>query len=620
MKLSITNEKAITLISLVITIIILLILAGISISQLTSSGLLEKSKLAREKSEIAELSEKLELSKAEVQMESENNILTLEKYLEYLLEHKIIEKSDIEKIDEKNANIILDNKYIFLLEEVDNGDIHIQYGGKVDRPIPIIKNVQISNTTNSITVKVSSKNVEEYEYYIKLSNEETYKENEKIETKDTEYTFTGLSPETKYDIKIIVKNKKEKREKELNEIQTAVFVDNTMPEIISIEKDNVIWDENNGNVKVTARAKDVDSGICAYQFSTESTLTSNSDGWNEIDATIETVQTTMVNKTGKIYFYAKDKFNNVNSAEIDIVITYANYDYSGDVQKYKVPYTGIYQIEAWGASGGDIGPHQGGNGAYTKGEIYLNEGTELYLYVGGQGDNKDEGGYNGGQSLHPGQRAFGSSGGGATDIRIKGGTWNNSESLRNRIMVAAGGGGANYRNVDSAAVNTMYGEGNGGAGGKLVGEDGISERYKQEGSRISFNEHDIGTGGTQTQGGKYIAKDANDNVLREIITGGFGKEIDGTVTVQSGAGSGYYMGGASGHGGAGGGSSFISGYKGCNAIDSNGNHTNQANHFSGYVFSNGIMKAGSENMTNPRTGNTTIGNDANGYIKIKFLF
>ena len=44
-----TKERAITLIALVITIIILLILAGVSISALGDNGLFAKAKLAKEK-------------------------------------------------------------------------------------------------------------------------------------------------------------------------------------------------------------------------------------------------------------------------------------------------------------------------------------------------------------------------------------------------------------------------------------------------------------------------------------------------------------------------------------------------------------------------------------------
>lgn len=48
------NKKGITLIALVITIIILLILAGVSIAQLTGNGLFEKAKIAKEESRNAQ--------------------------------------------------------------------------------------------------------------------------------------------------------------------------------------------------------------------------------------------------------------------------------------------------------------------------------------------------------------------------------------------------------------------------------------------------------------------------------------------------------------------------------------------------------------------------------------
>ena len=49
------NIKGITLIALVITIVVLLILAGISISALTQTGLFEKTKQAEQKYENAQV-------------------------------------------------------------------------------------------------------------------------------------------------------------------------------------------------------------------------------------------------------------------------------------------------------------------------------------------------------------------------------------------------------------------------------------------------------------------------------------------------------------------------------------------------------------------------------------
>ena len=50
MKKTFKNSKGITLVALVITIVILLILAGISISALTNTGIFQKAKDAKQKS------------------------------------------------------------------------------------------------------------------------------------------------------------------------------------------------------------------------------------------------------------------------------------------------------------------------------------------------------------------------------------------------------------------------------------------------------------------------------------------------------------------------------------------------------------------------------------------
>ena len=75
-----------------------------------------------------------------------------------------------------------------------------------------------------------------------------------------------------------------------------------------------------------------------------------------------------------------------------------------------------------------------------------------------------------------------------------------------------------------------------------------------------------------------------------------------------------------GHAGGGGGSSFIAGHSGCNAITGTSTasdiiHTNQANHYSGLVFTSTVMKSGTESMTSP-TGTTETGHAGNGYARI----
>ena len=80
---------------------------------------------------------------------------------------------------------------------------------------------------------------------------------------------------------------------------------------------------------------------------------------------------------------------NVNVVELWMVVDEEvekeskTFNYIGEVQTYTAPYDGWYKLEAWGASGG--GP-LAGKGGYTSGLTYLEAGTELYIYVGEDGE------------------------------------------------------------------------------------------------------------------------------------------------------------------------------------------------------------------------------------------
>lgn len=121
------------------------------------------------------------------------------------------------------------------------------------------------------------------------------------------------------------------------------------------------------------------------------------------------------------------------------------FEYTGAEQSYTSIANAEYKIECWGAQGGNT---NGGNGAYTRGNIALNKNEIIYIYVG-QKPEGTIGGWNGGGN----GSSYG--GGGATDIRLVNGNWSAIESLASRIMVAAGGAGGNTEN--------------GGAGGAIEG-------------------------------------------------------------------------------------------------------------------------------------------------------
>ena len=186
------------------------------------------------------------------------------------------------------------------------------------------------------------------------------------------------------------------------------------------------------------------------------------------------------------------------------------YDYTGDYQTFYAYKSGVYKLETWGAQGGDRGASNGGKGGYTSGEIYLNKGEMLYIYVGGNGNNHN--GYNGGgyipetcysdaTCVRP-VKAFG---GGATDIRLVPGTWDNTDGLNSRIMVAGGGGSVGaYGNTGGAGGLTggsSSGYGSGGVGASITAAGSYRASFGKGGNGLSASGGYAGSGGGGFFGG-----------------------------------------------------------------------------------------------------------------------
>ena len=339
----------------------------------------------------------------------------------------------------------------------------------------------------------------------------------------------------------------------------------------------------------------------------------------------------------------------------------ATYEYSGDYEIFIVPQDGVYQIELWGASGGDNLTYRvnaegadgiyterdakfiGGYGGYTSGEIILKKDDKLFIYIGEMGKRNLQSTFNGGGAGAIGGTGYkgtnpsgdillaGNSGGGATDVRLVKGQWNDFDSLKSRIMVAGGGGGS--------TVEAYSKSGNFSHAGGLIGFNG---GYYSGHPYVGTGQN--GKGGTQISGG--IAATIHFDATGETYDGTFGNGgYTTSISSQTGAGGGgggYYGGsgasgtlaGGSGQGG-GGGSSFISGHNGCNAIAKTSTstsivHTGLSTHYSGYVFSNTLMIDGfgyswttqqDSLYTMPSYNETltTTGNLGNGYARITFM-
>ena len=121
--------RGITIISLVVTIVVLLILAGVSVSLVIgNNNLFDKAKSTQKVQTIAGIKEALELEKADIQVEGKT--VNLENYLEQISTgKKNYDLSSTEKIDNKNAYITINEQYKFLLKDKENGDVEITYEG-----------------------------------------------------------------------------------------------------------------------------------------------------------------------------------------------------------------------------------------------------------------------------------------------------------------------------------------------------------------------------------------------------------------------------------------------------------------------------------------------------------
>ena len=314
--------------------------------------------------------------------------------------------------------------------------------------------------------------------------------------------------------------------------------------------------------------------------------------------------------------------NNIGNVTIgndkDIYNSVYDYGYTGSVQSFTAPESGNYRFETWGAAGGRGAADEwiGGRGAYAAGDIYLEAGTTLYVYVGEAGldmYNTDgstplRGSYNGGGTSTSVRQCYyscwynhGGVGGGATDISISNEenhvehnsrsnlSVRSTQSYLDRIMVAGAGAGGNSNGVRDCV----------------------------HGATLSLQNTSCGTVYTGSQ-----------------TTGSFGyspKDIS-----MGGRGAGYFTSTDTNSAINSGGTSYISGYTGSVAMMNNQGSIKPISvngqvcadgtsdvrcsyHTSGYVFTNTVMKAGYEEMPSYNGGGTMIGNSGSGHARITFL-
>ena len=284
-----TNEqKGITLIALVITIIILLILSGITIQALTNTGLFENANKAKLEAKRGQIKEWLSINLLEVQSENYN------KTDEEILEIARKKADSSEKLKSLGKSVTVDGElsteedgqtvppYFNVIVDNDLYKVSIkeqEFIGEMGKIVPSV-DFSATTTSKSITLKITTKRKQggTVECYIKGENDSNYGTGQKAI--DNQYTFDNLEQGKKYKIKVVVTSgngQKAEKEKEYTTVDVKGLTSADVEFEYSINGTLInksTW--TNKEVKVTAKLK-VD--ITGYTL-----VTKKNDGtWQETD-------------------------------------------------------------------------------------------------------------------------------------------------------------------------------------------------------------------------------------------------------------------------------------------------------------------------------------------------
>ena len=583
------KEKGITLIALIITIIVLLILVGITVGTLKGqNGLLGHANKAKERANYSSAKEiiNIEIYDALIErIQKGDTSINIKQLAEYFAQ-------------DSQLKVVL-TKYSatgYLKPGIENytGElkgIYVQAEGYNQYTFLIGENCELESVSDD---GITFEYISEYEDSLGIKTAKDNKEQTENEEKATERLKESVVQNIENDIKSEIAKMTGKTASELS--MASIEKNMTQAEFERVlEKYGIItYDENYNITGLNILGKDSNSKGVFIPIS-------------------EIYQGTYKEETKTIAQNTSYSFNAMNS-DVD----------SENVQEMEIKQTGEYEIQCWGAQGGTSAGGIGGYGAYTKGIIRLKKGDKIYIYIGKKGSDSTntKGGYNGGGYSSTTATA---AGGGSTDVRlVKGKSWDDSESLASRIMVAAGGSGGNQiqgpsggaligKKMDTMVgdvatqtkpapsgsfgkagiINDIAGAGGGyyGGGAHQKSQNSVEERYLgPENSTVKLDDTFVVKYGA---GNSWVYKICTGSV--SLSNDVFGDPCYGTVK------SGYIV--LKDFAVSSSGSSYISGHEGCIAIKSQTDLTPKVSeyknledsiHYSGKYFKNTFMSAGDE--------------------------
>ena len=199
------RESAITLIALVVTIVVLLILAGITISLVFgSNGVIQKAQDSKKQTEIGEMREKLEMAKVPVYADG-NGSYKVQDYWDRIESEGLIADKTVDIIDNGDGTyeVTTTPGYVFEITVEPNKEIaeNIIIGECIGKGENLSIGIRVvKKTTNSIEIEVvRAEGASNFKYSIKKQGEEYGTAEEKSETR---HVFSGLTQGGIYTIKV----------------------------------------------------------------------------------------------------------------------------------------------------------------------------------------------------------------------------------------------------------------------------------------------------------------------------------------------------------------------------------------------------------------------------------
>ena len=393
------SPKGITLVALVVTIIVLLILAGVAINlTIGNNGLFTRADKAKEEHKKAQIIEYLDMKLLEEQSihYEEGN----RKIIEATRENVYNNKKDLEKIgkevevrevegNEEDAYfyVVVDKgvykvgldgtKYLGKQtgEEIDieEGDIEFNYNPTLWTKGPVNVNIKVNKNMGDAKLLYRQEDEEEWKEY--KEEIEVYKNQEIYAKVITIMGETKVATGT-------VNNIDDIKPTASISVSSAAYVNQAINATVThtdnetgVKTASCKWVYNTNANEIGDDESQYTGGTFSSNTQQISIKATSAGEWYLHILTVDSVGNKKETISGKVTISALP----TSASNPNI------FNYTGGIQTYTVPVTGVYKLEAYGAQGGCYNSSGGGLGGYSVGYKTLNAGQILYICVGGQG-------------------------------------------------------------------------------------------------------------------------------------------------------------------------------------------------------------------------------------------